>query len=214
MITRDISFSNPRENIFYDQELLKSAEEGRSGEVLRFWEPGRVFIVLGRISRVNDDVRLDEVIKDGIGIIRRASGGGAVLQGPGCLNYSLILSYENNPLLRNIRKSYEVILAKICNSLGKLGVEAVFEPVSDMAVGGRKFSGNAQTRKRKYMLHHGTILYNFPIEMMERYLAMPKDQPPYRKNRSHKDFVANINADPREIKTAITSAFIGVPWAG
>ena len=209
MIIRDITFKDASENIFYDQILLQSAEDGKSGEVLRFWESKEFFVVLGRISRVKDDVKLDEVHNKHTRIIRRISGGGAVLQGPGCLNYALVLSFEVNPLLRNIRKSYEFILGKICRALNKLNVKVEFEPVSDIAVGGRKFSGNAQARKRKYMLHHGTILYKFPLELMEEYLTMPKDQPPYRKGRSHKDFLANINLDPWDIKQAIASEFTG-----
>ena len=206
MIVKDISFSNPQENIFYDETLLESAEDGASGEILRFWEAKEFFVVLGRISKLEGDVKI-EAERDGVEIIRRTSGGGTVLQGPGCLNYSLIFSYKRNPSLKDIGKSYEFILGKICGALRILNVEATFEPISDMAVHGRKFSGNAQTRKRRYMLHHGTILYNFPIEMIEKYLAIPKKQPPYRTGRSHSDFLTNINAGSHEIKQVITSAF-------
>lgn len=209
MIVKDISFSNAQKNILYEQTLLESAEADFSGEVLRFWKTERFFIVLGRTSKFEDDIKIKEAEKDGIEIIRRTSGGGTVLQGPGCLNYSLILSYKRNPLLKNIKKSYEVILNKICNSLKGLHIEAKFEPISDMALYGKKFSGNAQSRKRRYMLHHGTILYDFPIEKMERYLKIPKDEPPYRQGRSHRDFLININADSRDIKQAIISTFGG-----
>jgi len=209
MIVKDISFSNAQENVYYDRTLLELAEAGSTGEVLRFWESQNFFIVLGKTSKLEEDIKINEVRKDNLEIIRRASGGGTVLQGPGCLNYSFILSYEKNPLLKNIRKSYEVILNKICDSLNKLGIEAKFEPISDITLNGRKFSGNAQKRYRRYMLHHGTILYNFSIEKIEKYLKMPKDEPPYRKGRSHSDFLVNINAEPHHIKQVISSAFIG-----
>ena len=210
MIAKDISFSSAQENIFYDQALLESAEDGVSEEVLRFWEAERFFIVLGRISKPEDDVKIEEAKKDGIEIVRRPSGGGTVLQGPGCLNYSLILSYKKSPPIKNIRKSYQLILGGICGALKNLNIKAAFEPISDMAVGGRKFSGNAQNRRRRYMLHHGTILYDFPIDMIGRYLTIPKEQPPYRKSRSHLDFLTNINTDPGAIKQAITETFSGL----
>jgi len=203
MVLKDISFPSAEENIAYDQTLLESAEAGSSDEVLRFWETEKFFIVLGRISKVEEDVKVEEAKRDGIEIIRRLSGGGTILQGPGCLNYSLILSYERNPLLKNIRKSYEIILNKICNSLKRVKIDAKFEPISDITLDGRKFSGNAQARRRRYILHHGTILYDFPIERIERYLKMPKDTPPYRKNRSHSDFLTNIKVKPYNIKQAI-----------
>ncbi|MEA3305784.1 MAG: lipoate--protein ligase family protein [Candidatus Omnitrophota bacterium] len=207
MILKDISFPGARENISYDQTLLESAEQGASGEALRFWEAKKFFIVLGRISRPEEDIEAEKLCEDNIETIRRVSGGGTILQGPGCLNYSLVLSYERNPFLRNIRKSYEIILNKICDSLKKLRIEAMFEPISDIALYGRKFSGNAQSRKRKYMLHHGTLLYDFPIEMIGKYIKMPKNEPPYRKGRAHDDFLININAAPRDIKEAIRSSF-------
>ena len=207
MILEDISFPSAHENISYDQTLLELAEQGASGEVLRFWEAKKFFIVLGRISRPEEDIKVEELRKDNIETIRRTSGGGTILQGPGCLNYSLVLSYKRNPFLRNIRKSYEIILNKICNSLKKLHIEAMFKPISDIALYGRKFSGNAQSRKRKYMLHHGTLLYDFPIEMIEKYIKMPKNEPPYRKDRTHDDFLININAAPHDIKQSIVSSF-------
>jgi len=214
MIIKDISFRNPQENILYDQSLLESAEAGLSGEVLRFWEAEKFFIVLGRISKLEDDVKIKKSHEDEIEIIRRSSGGGTVLQGPGCLNYSFILSYEKNPLLRNIRKSYEFILGRICGAFQKLDIGAKFEGISDITVCGKKFSGNAQARKRKYMLHHGTILYDFPMEKIEKYLALPGEQPLYRENRKHVDFLTNITADPAAVKEAIISAFIkGEIWA-
>lgn len=207
MILQDISFPSIEENIAYDQVLLESAEAGSSDEVLRFWEAKKFFIVLGRISKLEEDVKIEEVKKDGVEIIRRISGGGTVLQGPGCLNYSLILSYERNSSLKDIRKSYKFILNKICNSLKNLNIKPKFEPISDMVLDGRKFSGNAQVRKRRYMLHHGTILHNFSIGMVEKYLKMPKDEPPYRHGRSHSDFLTNINADSCDIKQTIVSSF-------
>lgn len=207
MLTRDISFKSAEENVFYDQALLESAESGGSEETLRFWESDRFFIVLGRISRLRDDVMAKEADKDNINIVRRISGGGTVLQGPGCLNYSLVLSYQRDPSLKNIRASYDFILGKICGALKAINIEAMPKPLSDIVSSDKKFSGNAQARRRRYMLHHGTILYDFPIEMIERYLAIPKEQPLYREGRSHRDFLTNIDKDPRYIKEAIASAF-------
>ena len=208
MILKDISFAYPQENIAYDQTILELAEASSSGEVLRFWESSEHFVVLGRTSKPQLDLKLNNIDKDKLEVVRRMSGGGTVLQGPGCLNYSLILSYERNNMLRNIRSSYQFILEKVSDSLNKIGVESRFEGLSDLAVGGRKFSGNAQCRRRRYLLHHGTILYNFQLDKIERYLNMPKEEPPYRNGRSHKDFLANIRVSAGDIKKAIASSWI------
>jgi len=208
MILKDVSFPYPEENLIYDQTLLELAEAGSLGETLRFWESDTYFIVLGRTSKISDDVNLSNAESDKICVLRRSSGGGTVLQGPGCLNYSLVLSYERDTLLRGIRSSYAYILNRICGALKKLGVKAEIMPLSDIAVGKRKFSGNAQCRRRKYLLHHGTILYDFSIDKMELYLKQPGEEPPYRKKRTHRDFLTNIRRETSEIKQAIASFWI------
>ena len=79
-----------------------------------------------------DDLNIDSTRRDDILVLRRSSGGGTVLQGRGCLNYSLVLSKERNPQLQVLRASYEFILGKIISALKKISVGAVFKPISDM----------------------------------------------------------------------------------
>ncbi|HBR15305.1 MAG TPA: lipoate--protein ligase family protein [Candidatus Omnitrophica bacterium] len=194
MILKDISFKTPVENILYDDVLLTLAEQDKGGEVLRLWESEIVFIVLGRICKTEDDLNIDAVLKDGIPVVRRSSGGGTVLQGKGCLNYSLILSKTLHPSIADLRQSYQYILGKVIAGLKKLDIEVVFQPVSDIALrlGYKKISGNAQRRIRNFILHHGTILYDFDLHLLEKYLKIPKSIPEYRRNRSHLEFVANV----------------------
>lgn len=193
MIVKDVSLSSPSQNIILDEVLLKLAEEGVIGETLRFWESPSYFVVLGRIGRENEDVAAANVLRDNISVLRRASGGGTVLQGPGCLNFTFVLSKNRSPQMDDIKKSYHYILDFVLQALNDLGVAAQFFPTSDLAlIDGRKFSGNAQKRGKKFILHHGTILYNFDLSKIEKYLLMPKDMPDYREKRGHLDFVTNI----------------------
>ncbi len=213
MLLKDISFNDPLKNIVYDDVLLRLAEEGVSGEVLRFWESPVFFIVLGLIGKAEEDVDAVAAKRDGVSVLRRSSGGGTVLQGPGSLNYSLILSKELRPEIADLRKSYEYILSRICQALKMLGIEAVFLPISDIAFKDslKKISGNAQKRSKKYVLHHGTILYNLDIPLASKYLKMPKSVPEYRRGRSHSDFIANVSADPADIRRAICGVFEAQP---
>ena len=207
MILKDLSFETPEENILFDEVLLDLAERGEADETLRFWESQKLFVVLGRTSNPADDINMDVVCDQKIPILRRSSGGGTVVQGKGCLNYSLILSKELNPAIATLRKSYEFILGKIIQSLANLGITATFKSTSDIAVGEMKFSGNAQKRGRKFILHHGTILYDFDLFCIERYLRIPRDIPQYRRGRSHLEFLTNIPASSFELKGAISKAF-------
>lgn len=204
MIVKDISLLTPQENILYDDVLLQLAEEGKSDEVLRFWESPTFFIVLGRVSHLEDDVRVENILTHQIPIVRRSSGGGTVLQGPGCLNFSLILSKENNPLLSDLTKSYQYILSRVVESLKLCGIDAQFYPICDIALTQthKKISGNAQRRLRKFILHHGTILCHFDLNCIEKFLKMPKQMPDYRLERKHLDFVANVHISIEQIKSA------------
>jgi lipoate---protein ligase len=209
MQLRDISFPTPQENIFFDEVLLRLAEKHESGEYLRFWESSKIFIVMGRIGRAEIDVNFIHTEEDNILVLRRSSGGGTVLQGPGCLNYTLILSKQKHPELNDLRKSYEWIGEKVNEALRRAGVETYFRPTSDLAIGSdeKKFSGNAQRRGKHYILHHGTILYKFDLSLISRYLKMPHDIPEYRKDRPHKEFLTNIPIDPSVFKDHLAQSF-------
>jgi len=209
MQLRDISFPSPQENIAFDEVLWRLAEKHSRGEYLRFWESSKIFIVLGRIGHAEIDVNSTHAQEDNIPVLRRSSGGGTVLQGPGCLNYTLVLSKQKHPELNDLRQSYQWISAKVIEALSRAGVEAYFRPMSDLAIGAdeKKFSGNAQRRGKRTILHHGTILYKFDLALISRYLNMPKDTPPYRKRRPHTDFVTNIPIDPRVFKDHLAKSF-------
>lgn len=209
MKVRDISFSSPAENILFDELLLILAEEGREGETLRFWESPTTFIVLGRTGKPEEELILEHVRRDNIPVLRRSSGGGTVVQGRGCLNFTLILFKERDSQLNDIRRSYQWILQRVLKVFAGLGVAAEFQPTSDLALsdGKKKFSGNAQRRGRRYILHHGTVLYDFPLDLISRYLALPKDQPPYRRGRTHLDFVTNLPMAPGRIKEMFAEIF-------
>jgi len=209
VLLKDISFPTPQENLSFDDELLRLADKKCNEEYLRFWESSVYFIVLGRIGKQEDDVDLGAAKADGIPILRRSSGGGTVVQGPGCLNYTFVLNKRRHPALNDLRASYAWISAKVIAALRPLEVDAVFRPTSDIALAGseKKFSGNAQHRGKTHILHHGTILYNFNLDLITRYLSMPKDIPAYRKSRSHKDFITNVAVIPAEFKSALAKAF-------
>ncbi len=194
MVLRDITLSTPFQNILLDEVLLNLAELEGEGETVRFWESPTPFIVLGRTGRVDQDVYIEKAQADGVPVLRRSSGGGTVIQGPGCWNYTFIISKNRDSELQDLRKSYRFILDKVISALARFHISAVFRPISDLAIEGseKKFSGNAQKRGREFILHHGTILYRFDLSQIEQYLKIPLDIPEYRRGRQHLDFVTNI----------------------
>lgn len=195
------------ENIALDELMLLKAESDKAGETVRFWESEEDFVVLGRAGKVNEECLLKKCHTEGVKVIRRVSGGGTILQGRGSFNYSLILSYAKDENLKRILSSYKIILGRIAKVLQGRGIKAEFIPISDMAVGGRKFSGNAQARKKRHFLHHGTFLYDFDIRKVSLYLKHPPKEPAYRRGRRHEDFIANINLTRGEIEESVLEAF-------
>src|SRR5438132_13912375 len=197
------------ENLALDEALLLEAESGHSGEVLRVWEWPQAAVVLGSGCRPVEDADEAACLRGGVPILRRSSGGGTVLLGAGCLCYSLVLSYQRAAALGEIRPSYKYILERIRTALADLAPDMRCAGTSDLACSGRKFSGNAQPRKRNYLLHHGTLLYAFDVSRLSRYLRSPARQPDYRGGREHADFLMNLPTSAAELKQRLRAAWGG-----
>ena len=196
----DVTLPSLAENLALDEALLLTSESGDGGEVLRLWEWPTPAVVLGSGGCLADDVEEAACAADAVPIARRSSGGGTVLLGRGCLIYSLVLSYERDAALNDIRPSYRFILDRIGQALAE-GVGVIEQAgISDLTFTGRKFSGTAQQRKRTFLLHHGTILYDFDLSLIARYLREPPRRPEYRAARSHLAFVGNLPLSGDEIK--------------
>jgi len=207
----DLTLPLPVENIALDEALLEELDERGGNPVLRFWESDRLFVVLGRASRAADDVDLAACHEDGLPILRRASGGGTVLQGPGCLSYALVLPLDWHPALANIRSTNQFILEQMAAALRRWEPTTAFQGISDLAIEDRKISGNAQRRTGKALLFHGTILHGMSADLIARYLKHPSRQPEYRSDRPHQAFLRTINASPQAIKQAIAAVWNAEP---
>ncbi len=202
-----LTLPTPTENLALDEALLLEAESGAGGEVLRVWEWPEPAVILGAGCRLAEDVDEEACRADGVPVLRRASGGGTVLLGRGCLLYTLILAFDRSPALAAIPSSYVYILNRIRDALADLEPAGEHAGTSDLAAFGRKFSGNAQQRKRRHLLHHGTLLYDFDLARVGRYLRLPPRQPEYRDGREHADFLRNLPASADDLKTRLASAW-------
>jgi lipoate---protein ligase len=197
----DLAFDNAAHNLACDEALLELVETGQvKDEILRVWEPAQYFVVLGHANSIRAEVNFSACQEDRVTVLRRMSGGGAVLQGPGCFNYSLFLNATHR--FRTVKEGFRYVLErhkKIVQAI--TGLEVALEGISDLAIGARKFSGNAQYRKSRAVLIHGTFLLDFDLSLIGRYLQLPSKQPAYRQNRSHLEFLTKLpvrSADLRE----------------
>jgi len=195
-------------NLALDEALLDAAEakEIEPG-VLRLWESASYGVVLGRSSSAETEVDLHACRQDGIPVYRRSSGGGTIVTGPGCLMVALVLDFETYPQLQTIDAAHRFVLNKLACLLARppapnvAGVRVAgvrVAGISDLVIQptasapARKFSGNAMRCKRSHLLYHGTLLYDFDLQRISRWLATPTRTPDYRHDREHVDFIANL----------------------
>lgn len=203
----DLTLPTPVENVALDEALLDAAEARESGEVLRLWEPAEHFVVAGRSSNLEAEIDLDACRRERIPVIRRSSGGAAIVAGPGCLMYGVVLSYERTPSLRMLDQAHAHVLGIVASALRTFGIGAMHEGLSDLVWNDRKISGNSLRCKRDHLLYHGTLLYGFDIGRISRFLRMPPRQPEYRACREHAEFVANLPGSSTDLRHALIAAF-------
>ncbi len=204
----ELTLSTPADNLALEEALLEEAERaGRATETLRLWEPQQPMVVVGRSSRIDAEVHRAVCQTRGIPILRRSSGGAAIVTGPGCLMYALVLSYRLRPALRRIDHAHRFVLGTIAAALRPLVPQVVCRGTSDLAIGQLKFSGNSIRCKRDHLLYHGTLLCSFPLELIEECLLMPPRQPDYRGGRPHGSFVTNLPLSVALIRQALLTAW-------
>jgi len=210
----NLTLDTPAENLALDEALLDAAEAGEiAGGVLRLWESPEYCIVLGRSSKVEVEVNLAACRASGVPVLRRCSGGGTIVAGPGCLMYAVVLGFETHPHLRAVDLAHRHVLERMVSALAPLLPDISAAGISDLAIRSpleaatqtvsQKFSGNALRIKRNHFLYHGTLLYDFDINRLRQLLGSATREPDYRDERSHADFVANLPLRREELAAAL-----------
>jgi lipoate-protein ligase A len=222
----DLTLPTPAENVALDEALLDWAEaEAADWEFLRLWEAPQPMVVVGRSTRVEQEVHLAACRERGVEVVRRSSGGASIVAGPGCLMYAVVLSYQLRPELKDIPRAHSFVLNRnaeqLTAALGDVGT-VVHAGTSDLvfvetgespaAAGSaerspRKFSGNSLRCRRTHLLYHGTLLYDFDLALVETCLRLPPRQPDYRQRRAHADFVMNLPIAKESLIEAIGHAW-------
>jgi lipoate-protein ligase A len=212
----DLTLPSPAENLACDEALLDWCENGEGEEVLRFWEPREHFVVVGYANKITNEVNVAACEKRSIPILRRCSGGGTVLQGPGCLDYTLVLRITGDGPLRTIGQSNQFIMER-----NRAAIESSFRTLNpqpstlnicigghtDLVIDGCKFSGNSQRRRKNFLLFHGTFLLDFDLPLISKLLQMPSKQPDYRQDRNHGEFLVNLKMPAERLKNTLIKAW-------
>lgn len=212
----DFTMQSAAENVGLDEALLDYAEAAAGDvEILRIWESPRPLVVVGRSSRIEEEVSTAYCDEHKIPVVSRSSGGAAIVAGPGCLMYAVVVSHKLRPELKDITRAHRFVLDRIVSAIGSYGVEVQRAGTSDLVIASpdaptsawKKFSGNSLRVKRTHFLYHGTLLYDFDLSLISNCLRTPPRQPEYRDARPHEDFVANLPLSMQQLSDALDAAW-------
>ncbi len=186
----ELSLPTAAENLALDQALWQQVTAaGWPDAVLRIWESPQVAVVLGRSSRADGEVHLAACRRHGVPVLRRPTGGAAVVLGPGCRVFSLFWSRSAAHLLPPTEVHRHVLLP-LAEELTRVGPPVTLAGTSDLVCQGRKISGTSLRLSRDACWYHGTLLYDMELHWLDQLLKHPPREPEYRRRRPHRDFVA------------------------
>jgi lipoate-protein ligase A len=201
----ELSLPSVAANLALDEAILDAASD--LGDILRIWESPHRAVILGRATRVAEEVDREYCERHGVPILRRCSGGASVVIGPGCLMYSIVLDTRERPDLHVVDHAHQFVLAGLARALQSAGCEVTMSGTSDLTLGDRKFSGNSLRCKQHSLLYHGTLLYDADLGEIQRCLRMPPRKPVYRRERDHLDFLTNLPSSASVIAQRLVDAW-------
>lgn len=176
---------DPKLNLAVEEYILKHLNVEHEDYFL-FYINGPS-IIIGKNQNTSEEVNLKYIEENGIDVVRRLSGGGAVYHDEGNLNFSFITKDDGNSF-----NNYKKFTQPIVDALKQLGVEAELTGRNDIQVGERKISGNAQFTTRGRMFSHGTLMFNSNIEEVVNSLNVSEEKMRSKGIKSVRSRVANI----------------------
>ena len=176
---------DPRINLAIEEYALKHLDINETYLLFYVNEPS---IIIGKNQNTIEEINTKYVEDQGIHVVRRLSGGGAVYHDLGNLNFSFITK-DDGESFHNFKKFTEPVI----EALAKLGVNAELSGRNDILAEGRKISGNAQFSTKGRMFSHGTLLFDSEIENVVSALKVKKDKIESKGIKSIRSRVANIS---------------------
>lgn len=198
------------EQIDLDRELMSEVGKGTRPPLLRFYNLTDEAIVLGLSQDEEKYVEKAAAEKDGVPVLRRFSGGGAVFIHKGCLVYTIVTNLATPFRRFDVMGAYRTAFAPLIKAFKNQGLALEFHEPCDLAIAGRKIAGNAQSQRSGALLIHGSFLIEPDLSRIKRYLKEPDVRPDYRAARSHEDFLlplSEVGFDEQRLKDMIIKAW-------
>ncbi len=182
--------TDPAYNLALEQYVFDCLP--RDQEYFMLWQNDNAIIV-GKHQNTAGEINAKYVEDNGIRVIRRLSGGGAVYHDVGNINFTFIVDANNIESL-NLHSFCEPVV----KALAKIGVKAEVTGRNDITIDGQKFSGNAQYIKEKRIMHHGTIMFDSNLPVVAAALNVSKDKIESKGVKSVRSRVTNVKPHVKE----------------
>lgn len=199
---------DPRINLALEEYVVRSFEPDEDYLLFYINQPS---IIIGKHQNTIEEINAEYVKENGVIVVRRISGGGAVYHDLGNLNFSFLTRYEHKKMNNFIQFTQPIVEA-----LKKMGIPAEMTGRNDIIAEGRKISGNAQFSTTKKMFSHGTLLFNSNLENVVSALNVSGDKIESKGIKSVRSRVANISEflknpmEMEEFKNTLLEAIFGV----
>ena len=180
------SNNDPAVNLALEEYCVRNLDV--ENEMYLLFYINKPSVIIGKHQNTIEEINKQFVDKNGIQVVRRISGGGAVYHDFGNLNFSFITKYSPE-----FFHNFEKFTKPLVETLREMGVEAELGGRNDIVVGGRKISGNAQFTNLKSMFSHGTLLFNSNLDDVVQALNVKMDKIESKGIKSVRSRVANIS---------------------
>lgn len=177
--------TDPMVNLALEEYVLQNFGENDTYLLFYINNPS---IIIGRNQNTIEEINTSYVDENGIKVVRRLSGGGAVYHDEGNLNFSFITKDDGNSF-----QNFAKFTQPMVEALNKLGVPAELQGRNDLAANGRKISGNAMFSTKGRMFSHGTLMFDSEIENVVSALKVRKEKIESKGIKSIRSRVANIS---------------------
>jgi lipoate-protein ligase A len=193
-------YTEPQTNLAIEEYLCESVK--RDEVILYLWRNAYT-VVIGRNQNAWRECRVEELRNDGGTVVRRLSGGGAMFQDMGNVNFTFLANEDNY----DVDKQTQVLI----EAAAGFGISVEKTGRNDLTANGRKVSGNAYYQIGKNRCHHGTILVDTDLDLMDKYLHTPGGKMSGKGVASVKSRVVNLTelggVDPSGMEAAMLTAF-------
>lgn len=176
--------TDPRYNLALEEYVFMHLQPDE--DFIMLWQ-NAPSVIIGKNQNTAEEINADYVEKNGIHVVRRSTGGGAVYHDLGNFNYTFITKADGSQI--DFRKFTQPVI----RVLNDLGVPAQFSGRNDIVIDGKKFSGNAQRVHKNRVLHHGAILYSSKLDDVNNVLNVKAEKFKSKSVKSVRSRVTNIS---------------------